>query len=208
MSHWSLYLAATNKLCFLLFFFTCIAFFSPYLAVHFEWQNLSWLLCYSVTVSYSPIIFFLWLNVSSFRTLKVISFLLPLPPCWSFPLLFLLDLSDCRVKLWNYVPGLTPCLPRRVLAIKGRATSLPWLPVLCSPTLHSSGTFLTNPLLLPASVYFPTFCFINPNPLTFFFCAPFCSLSCYVCCSALKENMTFFGGGGGDYSFMFHQGIK
>uniref|UniRef100_A0A3Q4HBC6 Kinesin-like protein KIF21B n=1 Tax=Neolamprologus brichardi TaxID=32507 RepID=A0A3Q4HBC6_NEOBR len=30
--------------------------------------------------------------------------------------------SDCRVKLWNYVPGLTPCLPRRVLAIKGRAT--------------------------------------------------------------------------------------
>ncbi|XP_077429364.1 kinesin-like protein KIF21B isoform X2 [Vanacampus margaritifer] len=33
--------------------------------------------------------------------------------------------SDCRVKLWNYVPGLTPCLPRRVLAIKGRATSLP-----------------------------------------------------------------------------------
>lgn len=34
--------------------------------------------------------------------------------------------SDCRVKLWNYVPGLTPCLPRRVLAIKGRATSLPW----------------------------------------------------------------------------------
>ncbi|XP_061778642.1 kinesin-like protein KIF21B isoform X4 [Nerophis ophidion] len=33
--------------------------------------------------------------------------------------------SDCRVKLWNYVPGLTPCLPRRVLAIKSRATSLP-----------------------------------------------------------------------------------
>nr|XP_020448638.1 kinesin-like protein KIF21B [Monopterus albus] len=33
--------------------------------------------------------------------------------------------SDCRVKLWSYVPGLTPCLPRRVLAIKGRATSLP-----------------------------------------------------------------------------------
>ncbi|XP_073176441.1 kinesin-like protein KIF21B isoform X3 [Lepidochelys kempii] len=33
--------------------------------------------------------------------------------------------SDCRVKLWTYVPGLTPCLPRRVLAIKGRATSLP-----------------------------------------------------------------------------------
>ncbi|XP_044143697.1 kinesin-like protein KIF21B [Bufo gargarizans] len=33
--------------------------------------------------------------------------------------------SDCRVKLWVYVPGLTPCLPRRVLAIKGRATSLP-----------------------------------------------------------------------------------
>ncbi|XP_074173202.1 kinesin-like protein KIF21B isoform X1 [Rhinolophus sinicus] len=33
--------------------------------------------------------------------------------------------SDCRVKLWNYVPGLTPCLPRRVLAIKGRATTLP-----------------------------------------------------------------------------------
>uniref|UniRef100_A0A8D2JC64 Kinesin-like protein KIF21B n=1 Tax=Varanus komodoensis TaxID=61221 RepID=A0A8D2JC64_VARKO len=31
--------------------------------------------------------------------------------------------SDCRVKLWNYVPGLTPCLPRRVLAIKGRATT-------------------------------------------------------------------------------------
>uniref|UniRef100_A0A8C0L0U3 Kinesin family member 21B n=1 Tax=Canis lupus dingo TaxID=286419 RepID=A0A8C0L0U3_CANLU len=33
--------------------------------------------------------------------------------------------SDCRVKVWNYVPGLTPCLPRRVLAIKGRATTLP-----------------------------------------------------------------------------------
>ncbi|XP_069800719.1 kinesin-like protein KIF21B isoform X2 [Dendropsophus ebraccatus] len=33
--------------------------------------------------------------------------------------------SDCRVKLWLYVPGLTPCLPRRVLAIKSRATSLP-----------------------------------------------------------------------------------
>uniref|UniRef100_A0AAY5EW09 Kinesin-like protein KIF21B n=1 Tax=Electrophorus electricus TaxID=8005 RepID=A0AAY5EW09_ELEEL len=33
--------------------------------------------------------------------------------------------SDCRVKLWSYVPGLTPCLPRRVLAIKGRATTLP-----------------------------------------------------------------------------------
>ncbi|XP_064858104.1 kinesin-like protein KIF21B [Oncorhynchus nerka] len=33
--------------------------------------------------------------------------------------------SDCRVKLWSYVPGLTPCLPRRVLAIKCRATSLP-----------------------------------------------------------------------------------
>uniref|UniRef100_A0A6Q2Z8S5 Kinesin motor domain-containing protein n=1 Tax=Esox lucius TaxID=8010 RepID=A0A6Q2Z8S5_ESOLU len=31
--------------------------------------------------------------------------------------------SDCRVKLWSYVPGLTPCLPRRVLAIKGRATT-------------------------------------------------------------------------------------
>ncbi|XP_016006064.2 kinesin-like protein KIF21B isoform X2 [Rousettus aegyptiacus] len=33
--------------------------------------------------------------------------------------------SDCRVKLWTYVSGLTPCLPRRVLAIKGRATTLP-----------------------------------------------------------------------------------
>ncbi|XP_069094988.1 kinesin-like protein KIF21B isoform X2 [Pleurodeles waltl] len=33
--------------------------------------------------------------------------------------------SDCRVKVWSYVPGLTPCLPRRVLAIKGRAASLP-----------------------------------------------------------------------------------
>uniref|UniRef100_A0A8C3RRL2 Kinesin-like protein KIF21B n=1 Tax=Chelydra serpentina TaxID=8475 RepID=A0A8C3RRL2_CHESE len=31
--------------------------------------------------------------------------------------------SDCRVKLWTYVPGLTPCLPRRVLAIKGRPLS-------------------------------------------------------------------------------------
>uniref|UniRef100_A0A2K5LC24 Kinesin-like protein KIF21B n=1 Tax=Cercocebus atys TaxID=9531 RepID=A0A2K5LC24_CERAT len=37
--------------------------------------------------------------------------------------------SDCRVKLWNYVPGLTPCLPRRVLAIKGRATTLCFLTV-------------------------------------------------------------------------------
>ncbi|KAM7050190.1 kinesin-like protein KIF21B isoform 2-T2 [Molossus nigricans] len=33
--------------------------------------------------------------------------------------------SDGRVKLWSYIPGLTPCLPRRVLAIKGRATTLP-----------------------------------------------------------------------------------
>ncbi|XP_059806391.1 kinesin-like protein KIF21B isoform X3 [Hypanus sabinus] len=33
--------------------------------------------------------------------------------------------SDCRVKLWNYVAGLTPCLPRRVLAIKSRASSIP-----------------------------------------------------------------------------------
>lgn len=48
--------------------------------------------------------------------------------CLSLPLLLPtshLCHSDCRVKLWNYVPGLTPCLPRRVLAIKGRATSLP-----------------------------------------------------------------------------------
>uniref|UniRef100_A0A2K6UB21 Kinesin-like protein KIF21B n=1 Tax=Saimiri boliviensis boliviensis TaxID=39432 RepID=A0A2K6UB21_SAIBB len=37
--------------------------------------------------------------------------------------------SDCRVKLWNYVPGLTPCLPRRVLAIKGRATTICFLTV-------------------------------------------------------------------------------
>uniref|UniRef100_A0A3Q1JJD9 Kinesin motor domain-containing protein n=1 Tax=Anabas testudineus TaxID=64144 RepID=A0A3Q1JJD9_ANATE len=35
--------------------------------------------------------------------------------------------SDCRVKLWSYVPGLTPCLPRRVLAIKGRATMVQYL---------------------------------------------------------------------------------
>uniref|UniRef100_A0A803TFD8 Kinesin-like protein KIF21B n=1 Tax=Anolis carolinensis TaxID=28377 RepID=A0A803TFD8_ANOCA len=41
--------------------------------------------------------------------------------------------SDCRVKLWNYVPGLTPCLPRRVLAIKGRATSLD-MPVFLPPS--------------------------------------------------------------------------
>ncbi|XP_014388872.1 PREDICTED: kinesin-like protein KIF21B [Myotis brandtii] len=41
------------------------------------------------------------------------------------PLSASLPRSDCRVKLWNYVPGLTPCLPRRVLAIKGRATTLP-----------------------------------------------------------------------------------
>uniref|UniRef100_A0A8D2KVC4 Kinesin-like protein KIF21B n=1 Tax=Varanus komodoensis TaxID=61221 RepID=A0A8D2KVC4_VARKO len=34
--------------------------------------------------------------------------------------------SDCRVKLWNYVPGLTPCLPRRVLAIKGRLANFIW----------------------------------------------------------------------------------
>lgn len=45
---------------------------------------------------------------------------------FSSPLLLILPChSDCRVKLWSYVPGLTPCLPRRVLAIKGRATSLP-----------------------------------------------------------------------------------
>lgn len=66
--------------------------------------------------------------------------------------------SDCRVKLWNYVPGLTPCLPRRVLAIKGRATSLPWLPVLCSPILPSSGTVLTHFLFLLLAIFsFPYF---------------------------------------------------
>lgn len=56
--------------------------------------------------------------------------LLSQPHSLSCPLLLSLpppppDRSDCRVKLWSYVPGLTPCLPRRVLAIKGRATSLP-----------------------------------------------------------------------------------
>lgn len=70
--------------------------------------------------------------------------------------------SDCRVKLWNYVPGLTPCLPRRVLAIKGRATSLPWLPVLCSPILPSSGIVLTYFLfLLLAFFLFPTMNFLT-----------------------------------------------
>lgn len=97
---------------------------------------------------------------------------LPTPPLMFFTLtvllLFLLLLyrplpfvnpSDCRVKLWNYVPGLTPCLPRRVLAIKGRATSLPWLPLLRSPTLPSSGTLLANfHLLVPAVFLFPSFC--------------------------------------------------
>uniref|UniRef100_A0A672SP65 Kinesin-like protein KIF21B n=1 Tax=Sinocyclocheilus grahami TaxID=75366 RepID=A0A672SP65_SINGR len=39
--------------------------------------------------------------------------------------------SDCRVKLWSYVPGLTPCLPRRVLAIKGRQPQIITLPPPC-----------------------------------------------------------------------------
>lgn len=63
--------------------------------------------------------------ISSFRPCPFSPFLFL---CLSLPLLLPpshLCHSDCRVKLWNYVPGLTPCLPRRVLAIKGRATSLP-----------------------------------------------------------------------------------
>uniref|UniRef100_A0A8K9X2R3 Kinesin family member 21B n=1 Tax=Oncorhynchus mykiss TaxID=8022 RepID=A0A8K9X2R3_ONCMY len=56
--------------------------------------------------------------------------------------------SDCRVKLWSYVPGLTPCLPRRVLAIKGRATSLPHF------FTSSQHTLPTSPLpLLPLLVF-------------------------------------------------------
>ncbi|XP_037388211.1 kinesin-like protein KIF21B isoform X4 [Pygocentrus nattereri] len=45
--------------------------------------------------------------------------------CTNSKQIFTASSSDCRVKLWSYIPGLTPCLPRRVLAIKGRATSLP-----------------------------------------------------------------------------------
>lgn len=105
---------------------------------------------------------------------------LSLPPC--------ADRSDCRVKLWTYVPGLTPCLPRRVLAIKGRATSLPWLPLLSSPTLLSSGTLLTNfkqgNLISPPFLYFSLLCGTLTFPLTSvqflfflfsltFFCYPF-----------------------------------
>lgn len=58
---------------------------------------------------------------SSFPTM----FLFSLSVFLSFCLSVSMCRSDCRVKLWTYVPGLTPCLPRRVLAIKGRATSLP-----------------------------------------------------------------------------------
>ena len=52
-------------------------------------------------------------------------FLLPVPTSSLLSTSPFLPDSDCRVKLWNYVPGLTPCLPRRVLAIKGRATTMP-----------------------------------------------------------------------------------
>lgn len=107
--------------------------------------------CFCVLVSW----FFSYLSVGKYFLLldsetcspfSSFAFLLVFSPPPPSPV----DVSDCRVKLWNYVPGLTPCLPRRVLAIKGRATSLPWLPVLCSPTLHPSGTSLTSRLLPPA----------------------------------------------------------
>uniref|UniRef100_A0A665WSP9 Kinesin-like protein KIF21B n=1 Tax=Echeneis naucrates TaxID=173247 RepID=A0A665WSP9_ECHNA len=71
--------------------------------------------------------------------------------------------SDCRVKLWSYVPGLTPCLPRRVLAIKGRATSLPtytlFAPVLFLPPF----LFLLSVLpFLKMSIYFIYFIVFYP----------------------------------------------
>uniref|UniRef100_A0A671WEW5 Kinesin-like protein KIF21B n=1 Tax=Sparus aurata TaxID=8175 RepID=A0A671WEW5_SPAAU len=57
--------------------------------------------------------------------------------------------SDCRVKLWSYVPGLTPCLPRRVLAIKGRATTVFLFPFFC---VSSLGWFCS--LQFPSSIIF------------------------------------------------------
>lgn len=65
--------------------------------------------------------------VSSFLSLPPPCPFSPLPSLPTSPLFLSTSPphSDCRVKLWNYVPGLTPCLPRRVLAIKGRATTLP-----------------------------------------------------------------------------------
>lgn len=118
---------------------------------------------------------------------------LPTPPLMFFTLtvllLFLLLLyrpfpfvnpSDCRVKLWNYVPGLTPCLPRRVLAIKGRATSLPWLPLLRSPTLPSSGTLLANFHLLVPAVSFPLLlCFLYLRVTCTFLFTPVLFLSSF-----------------------------
>lgn len=101
-----------------------------------------------------------------------------------YSLLPLVDPSDCRVKLWSYVPGLTPCLPRRVLAIKGRATSLPWLPLLRSPTLPSSGTLLTNfHLLFPAAFLSPYFYFFTLVVPTLLCLLLFCSYPPFHFCS-------------------------
>lgn len=70
----------------------------------------------------NPFSFLMESLISSFPTMFLfVLFSLLLLPHFSISLCH----SDCRVKLWTYVPGLTPCLPRRVLAIKGRATSLP-----------------------------------------------------------------------------------
>lgn len=80
--------------------------------------------------------------------------------------------SDCRVKLWSYVPGLTPCLPRRVLAIKGRATSLPWLSLSAhQPSSPLVLLFTIFHLLVPAV-------FLSPWRLRFFLLVPalFCLL--------------------------------
>lgn len=80
------------------------------------------------------------------------------------------DPSDCRVKLWSYVPGLTPCLPRRVLAIKGRATSLPWLSL--------SARRPSSPLVLSS--------LISPPP-----CPPAFLPSCFSLICVCSSSFTF-----------------
>ncbi len=195
---------------------SAIFFFSLLIQlVGFHW---SWLTFYSLFFlsSLLTLLFHHFCVISCCFPVLLSSFLwslklcLPTPPLLlSFTLAFLLllllllllpdsllplvDPSDCRVKLWSYVPGLTPCLPRRVLAIKGRATSLPWLPLLCSPTLPSSGTLLTNfHLLFPAAFLFPYFYISFPRVVPELLCLLlFCFYPPFHFCSDPSNILSF-----------------
>lgn len=104
----------------------------------------------------------------------------------------LVDPSDCRVKLWTYVPGLTPCLPRRVLAIKGRATSLPWLSPSArwpsSPLVLSLSSLIFHPPC-PSSAFLPSCSFFRHQSVcacSFFFRFPFRLFQIAFFCARLQ----------------------